>query len=266
MKKIYLLLTAALLAVNLCGCGVLEELSAYLDTRPTEPERELGSVLAALEDAPGGYSLCVHTKDGGLYGPYDLPALPELGHARGRSVEDPMGLGRYDHWMTVVSKDGSTTLTVYVGEQDLFCLDRNGRQEYYQDSEGTITRTLRQCFDRIEYEAAQLRVEPVFPGADGALREFASAAYPEMRRNLAPGSIYGFRDYDLMEYTLDESTETTLSGTIVYAALPDSEDNAILDQGELLDEAPYEGYVLITETVHLQLRDDGFWYRVDPVQ
>lgn len=266
MKKIFLTLVAAALALSLCGCELLDELEGFLESKPTEPAQNLNTVLSVLDDTIGGFSLSVHTKDGDLFGPYDLNALPEFENAQGHRVDDPVGLGRYDHWMTVISKDGNVRLTVYVGDEDIFCLERNGQQEYYMDDQGLITRPLRHCFDRLEYTASEIRVQPPFPGAAVALREFASVAYPEYRQKLAPGSIYGFQDYDLLSYDVTESTDATLTGTIVYAALPDAADSLILELGEPLEDDGYEGYMLITETVQLELREDGFWYRTDPIQ
>ena len=51
---------------------------------------------------------------------------------------------------------------------------------------------------------------------------------------------------------------------IVYMVLPDADDSVLFDQGELLEEVPYEGYVLVTETVYLELDSDGYWYLSEP--
>lgn len=270
MKKILLILTALALAVSLCGCGLQEMLgdflNDYLETEPTAPEQELNSILETLDDIKGGISLSVHTDDGDVYGPYELDRLPELDTAMGRPVEQPTGLGRYDNWLVLTAGDGDALLTVYVGNRDMVCLEEDGNREFYRDESSSLARPLRRIFDTLEYEATEVRVMPPLPGAAVALREFASAVYPELRKNLAPGSIYGFKDYDLFDYDVVESTNTTLTGTIVYAALPDALDSPILEQGELMEDEGYEGYVLITETVHLEHREDGFWYRTDPIQ
>lgn len=266
MKKMLLMITALILALSLCGCGLQEMLDDFLGTEPTAPEQTLNGILKDLDDMAGGISMSVHTDDGDVYGPYKIDKLPELDTAIGRPVEEPTGLGRYDNWLVLTAGDGDVTLTVYVGNRDMLCMEEYGHRDFYRDESGSLARPLRRIFDALEYSAAVIQVQPVVHTPSGVLRAFATEAYPKLRMGLAPGSIYGFRDYDLMEYTLEESTDTTLSGTIVYAALPDCDDSALLDQGELLEEAPYEGYVLITETVHLELREDGLWYRTDPVQ
>lgn len=262
MKKIIIMLTVAALVLSLSGCALLEDL---VEPTPTAPEQELNSILDALDGMSGGISLSVHTDDGDVYGPYELDRLPELDTAIGRPVEDPTGLGRYDNWLVLTAGDGDASLTVYVGNRDMVCMEEYGHREFYRDESSSLARPLRRIFDTLEYAASQVRLLPPLPGAAVALREFASAAYPQQRQNLAPGSIYGFRDYDLLDYDVVESTDTTLTGTIVYAALPDAADSPILEEGTLMDESPYEGYVLITETVHMELREDGFWYRTDSV-
>lgn len=265
MKRMIVTLTALLLAISLCGCdqiqGMLDEIR---QTEPTAPERELNSILEALDDTGGGISLSVHTNDGHIYGPYELDQLPELDKALGRQVDEPTGLGRYDHWLVMTAGEGDAVLKVYVGNRDMLCLEEDGNREFFRDESRTLARPLRRCFDALEYEAAVLRVDPVVPTASGILRAFASEAYPQMRMGLAPGSIYGFRDYDLMEYELLESDETSITGKIVYMVLPDADDSVLFYQGELLEEEPYEGYVLVTETVHLELESDGYWYLSKP--
>ena len=266
MKKLYLMMTALFLAVTLSGCGLQEMLNEFLETEPTAPERELNSILESLDDMAGGISLSVHTDDGKIYGPYKLDRLPELDNATGRPVEEPTGLGRYDNWLVLTAGDGDAILTVYVGNRDMLCMEKYGNRDFYRDESSTLARPLRRVFDKLEYESIEMRVLPPLPGAAPALREFASAAYPEYRKNLAPGSIYGYRDYDLFDYDVLESTETTLTGKIVYAALPDAEDSLLPEQAEVMEDEGYEGYVLVTETVHLELREDGFWYRTDPIE
>lgn len=267
MKRIFLILISLLLAFSLCGCQiqdlVQDKLKELLATEPTAPERELNSILEVLDDTQGGISLSVHTVDGDIYGPYELDKLPELDIATGREVAKPSGLGRYNNWLVMTAGEGDAVLTVYVGNRDMLCLEEDGQREFFRDESSTLARPLRRCFDALEYDAQTFRVLPVVASASGTLREYASKAYPDIRKNLAPGSIYGFRDYDLMEYQLVESTASFLSGTIVYAALPDAEDSVLYKQGEILEEAPYEGYVLITETVCLELGDDGYWYLTD---
>lgn len=263
MKKICLLLTVLILTSSLCGCARLEDL---LETQPTAPERELNSILETLDRVRGGISLSVHTKDGREFGPFELDELPEMDPATGREVERPSGLGRYDNWLVLSAGDGDVTLTVYVGDQDLVCLEKYGHREYYRDESGDLARPLRRIFDALEYADSQVPVSPPHPGAAVALREYASAVYPQQRKALSPGSGYRFQDYDLFEYDIIESTAATLTGTIVYAALPDGQDSPILELGELMEDEGYEGYVLVTETVHMELREDGFWYRTDPVQ
>lgn len=265
MKRMLMTLVALVMAVSLCGCAQIQGmLNEFLETEPTAPERELNSILEVLEDAPDGITLSVHTDDGDVYGPYELDKLPELDTAIGREVGKPNGLGRYDNWLVLSAGDYDASLMVYVGNRDMLCLEQDGQREFFHDESSTLARPLRRCFDTLEYEAAVLRVEPVVHTASGILRAFATEAYPNLRMGLAPGSIYGFRDYDLMEYELLDSTESYLMGKIVYTALPDAEDSLLFEQGELLKEEPYEGYVLITETVHLELRDDGYWYLTEP--
>jgi len=266
MKKILLMMTALILAVSLCGCGLQEMLNEFLETEPTAPERELNSILESLDDMAGGISLSVHTDDGKIYGPYKLDKLPELNDATGRPVEQPTGLGRYDNWLVLTAGNGDATLTVYVGNRDLLCMQKYGSTDYYLDESATLARPLRGIFDRLEYESIEMLIQPPLPGPAPALREFASTVYPQLRKELAPGSIYGFRDYDLFDYDVVEYTDTTLTGTIIYAALPDADDSILLEQGEVMEDEGYEGYVLVTENVHLELREDGFWYRTDPIQ
>ena len=266
MKRILLTLIALLLAVSLCGCDQIQGmLNQFRETEPTAPERELNSILEALDHTPGGIFLSVHTDDGDIYGPYELDRLPELETAIGREVAKPTGLGRYDNWLVMSAGAGDPVLTVYVGNRDMLCLEQDSSRKFFRDESSTLARPLRRCFDKLEYEDQTFRVLPVVATPSGTLREFASNAYPSIRKNLAPGSIYGFRDYDLMEYEVLESTASSLTGTVVYAALPDSEDSVLYGQGELLTQAPYEGYVLITETVRLEHREDGYWYLVGPV-
>lgn len=266
MKKIFLMMTALILAVSLCGCGLQEMLNEFLETEPTAPEQALNGILDALDDIDGGISLSVHTDDGDVYGPYQIDKLPELDTAMGRPVEQPTGLGRYDNWLVLTAGDGDAVLTVYVGNRDMLCMEEDGHREFYRDESGSLARPLRRVFDALEYGAAEIRVVPPLPGPAPALREFASSVYPELRKNLAPGSIYGFQDYDLVDYNVLESTSTTLTGTIIYAALPDAQDSILLEQGEMMEDEGYEGYVLVTETVHLELREDGSWYRTDPLE
>lgn len=263
MKRILLALTALLLAVSLWGCDMQGLLNEFLETEPTAPERELNSILEALDDTEGGIQLSVHTDDGDVYGPYVLDSLPALDNATGREVSQPTGLGRYDNWLVMTAGDGDTVLTVYVGNRDMLCMEQDEQRQFYRDESSTLARPLRRIFDTLEYEAAVMRVLPPLPGAAVALREYGSAAYPEIRRNLAPGSIYRFRDYDLLDYQMLEATDTDLTGTIVYAVLPDAPDSLLFEQGEPIEEAPYEGYVLMRETVHLELSDDGYWYQIN---
>ena len=265
MKRVIMMLTALLLAVSLCGCdqirGIVDEIR---QTEPTAPERELNSILEQLDDAHDGIYLSVHTDDGDVYGPYELDKLPELDTAIGHEVKDPVGLGRYDNWLVLTAAEGNPILKIYVGNRDMLCLEEDGQQEFYREESSSLARPLRRCFDALEYEAAVVRVEPVVQTASGILRALATEAYPNFRMQLAPGSIYGFRDYVLMEYELLESDETSITGKIVYMALPDADDSVLFEQGELLEEEPYEGYVLVTETVYLELESDGYWYLSEP--
>lgn len=266
MKRILPAVMAIVLILCLSGCSLQGQLEDQRPTEPTAPAQALNSLLDGLA---GPLSFAVHTTDGDVSGPYQVEELPELGTAMGRPVEQPSGLSRYKHWLVVSAADGDAVLTVYVGDRDILCLESDGNREYYVDESGSLARSLRQIFDELEYASAELRVLPPLSGAAVALREFASSAYPEVRKNLAPGSIYRFRDYDLFDYDLTEYTDSTLTGSIVYAVLPDTADSPIYDQGELLDDPGYEGYVLVTETVRLERHDDGYWYRItetDPAE
>lgn len=266
MKKIGLMITALLLVFCLAGCDLQAMVNEFLETEPTAPEQELNSILEDLNRMRGGVYLSVHTDDGDVYGPYKLDKLPELDTAMGRPVEQPTGLGRYDNWLVLTAGDGDAALTVYVGNRDMVCMEKLGHRDFYRDESSSLARPLRRIFDQLEYDSVVMRVMQPLPGAGAVLREFASVAYPTLRKNLAPGSIYRFRDYDLLDYDVEEYTATTLTGTIVYAALPDAQDSLLLDEGEVLEDEGYEGYVLITETVHLELREDGYWYRTDPIE
>lgn len=269
MKKIGLMLTALFLAFCLAGCDLQALVNDFLATEPIAPERELNSILEDLDRMSGGVFLSVHTDDGVVYGPYKLDRLPELEPAVGRPVEEPSGLGRYDNWLVLSAGNGDAVMTVYVGERDMLSMEKYGNRDFYWDESSSLARPLRRIFDQLEYDSVVMRVMQPLPGADAVLREFASVAYPTLRKNLAPGSIYRFRDYDLLDYNVDEYTATSLTGTIVYAALPDAQDSFLFDEGKLVEDDGYEGYVLITETVHLELRADGYWYRMtetDPAE
>ena len=247
MKRMIPLLLC-LLMLGLWGCEIRQ-------ADQPGPLLELEDVSAALE---GAVVLSVHTKKGEVFGPYQVEQLQLPDKPMGRLVENPSGLGRYTHWLVIEA--GDAAITVYIGERNLICLEENDQQVFYQEEDGALALSLRHSFDEAEFEAQVFRVMPVVAGASGALREYAGNAYPSIGTALAPGGIYRFRDYDLMDYQVESSGGSTMTGTFVYTVLPDSEDSVLYDRGELLEEAPYEGYVLITERVMLEHREDGYWY------
>lgn len=251
------------LVLCLCGCEIAQPLVSIFSSTPTGDAVDLLESLERIYDGRNAVEMALHTADGSVYGPYTAFELPEDIHLEGYLLEKEPNLNGYDTWLTVESESTRASLTVYYGFRDLFCFTYNGERYYYRDSGSNPEETLQREFYIMEFldkRSAEFASE--LHTADAVLRKYANTVYPQLQEALSPDSVFRLDQYDLMDYSLLESTDTTIVGTITYTAKPANENSTAAQHGEPLEGKEYEGMLLFTETVTLEKAEDGHWHRV----
>jgi len=257
MKKWTTLALAALTVLSLTGCTAPDWMTG--ETKPVIT-KDLGYLPESLFRRANSLTLSISCGNSAIGGPYQVFEIPEHMKLGTYTVLEEAELSKYDRWLTIEAGDGSTRLTVFDGYRDVLCLEKDDKISCYQDNDGTTFENLRLDFDAIEYQHKG-NLSFRFDGtAPDPLREFAGTVYPGFRMNLTEGSRFRYDDYDLVYSQVQERTDITLVGEIGYYAITD---DRALPEGSQPGTGIYKGWQFISETVKLELREDGAWHQVE---
>ena len=95
-------------------------------------------------------------------------------------------------------------------------------------------------------------------GAEGAGLLFAENTYGEYLVNLPEDNSYRIEDYKLLDYTLLETSENSVSGEFTFAV---KTVNEVYYAGEytLNGTGEYEGWLILRKRFTLEHRNNGYW-------
>lgn len=95
-------------------------------------------------------------------------------------------------------------------------------------------------------------------GAEGAGLLFAENTYGEYLVNLPEDNSYRIEDYKLLDYTLLETSENSVSGEFTFAV---KTVNEVYYAGEytLNGTSEYEGWLILRKRFTLEHRNNGYW-------
>jgi len=233
-------------------------------TVPTEPKLTMnaGTVFQNIFAVNRVMKMELCFADGTVVGPYTAFGLStnlKLTMPNSVSEIEAPDLSSCTEWLVFSSGDGSIRLTVYKGAPDILCYEKDGETVYYQAGAGEA-QYLRGIFDSNEKYARGGAVFAASGSAEQVLKSFAETAYPEYRNAMAPGSIYRFTDYEVLEVSLEDAKDSALLGKITYAAKPERFSPFVM--GIPMEDEAYAGWSRFEETVALERGQDGNWYEI----
>lgn len=208
------------------------------------------------------------TADGTVCGPLQMYAVPtnlKLLNPDGVTQIEAPDLSAYDQWLIFRSGDDSIRLTVYHGAPDILCYEENGDTTYYQAAEEAFD-FLRSTFDPLERATLGRIVFSSDSTGEALLKAWAETAYPAFLEQLAPESMYRYTDYAVLSVTVEETADTALTGKFTYVAKPERIAPAIHTDEMIVQSGDYKGWYQFEVSVALELRQDGQWHEITPLE
>lgn len=256
MKRMIAVVLMALLLAGCVPAGLQET------TVPQEKPMDAASVFETMFEVENRIGMELHFADGSSYGPYYAYSLPEelkLGEESLTETDMPDVSGS-PRWLTVSAGDGSVTLTVYGGDQEILCYRNGNACRYYRVTAGT-EQALREVFDVLQRHAHD-RIS-FFSGKSGKaiLTAYGETALPSFLYEMAPGSIWHIEDYDCRSVSLTEKKGKVLHGKIVFAVKPSRTDMETIPQLGMLRKEE-DGWQVYEKNVYIERQSDGKWYEL----
>lgn len=168
--------------------------------------------------------------------------------------------------------DESMELVVYPGTEDIVCLIQNGVESWFssnsQDISGYVLYDLLMLNLTGKLRNSYGRLTLSFNGsAEQVMETYASSAYPEYAEKTAQFTQYGFADYQVLAWEVNETAPDWIEGSISYAVRyenPQLAAGLIIDGGtEHPGTGAYEGWYIVERRVILEKHGDGIWCEVD---
>jgi len=302
MKKHLVWLLIVALCLNLAACNVQEEIPETDPTVPSseaeqgesvktseneqvqdqeppetsvpaqsEPEIELLEIDSKtftedLFNITGSLDLAYHA-DGVCYGPYTLMKYTHNMQANYWEklimTEEP-DLSDCTSWLVLASGDGSAVVTVYETDPIYILYERDGLSRWYQKPEGiAMGLGLRMTFDSLEEDyLGRIRFYSNATGAE-LLEEYGRDIFPRYRQKFAPGSYYRYSKYIMISCELNpQNQENIITGSIIYAAIPDSGSIQGFAYMPTEGTGEYENLWIYEMRVCLEKHYDGMWHEV----
>lgn len=173
-----------------------------------------------------------------------------------------------DFWLTAFSADGTKIMTFWA-------TSGAGMVQYY-DGNTTTFWSASPAYDynesiakdiRLEYDNLDVDYSRIAFYLDGSAEEAADAfvhsAYGSHMTALAPGSMYGMSDYDVVQWKVREISETgdAVVGTFQCAFTPWDFNSAGIWAGNTEEgTGRYQGKLIYYREFVLQRQEDGYWH------
>ena len=231
-----------------------------------------GSYLDRLF-ASGDITLTLHLASGGAYPSYPADAWYS---DRFRVLLDGYDWTRLEmpstepseFWLTAASADGTADMK--------FWSDRGAGTVQFSDGSTSsfwkaspksggsesIARDIRMEYDNLDVDCTRISF-PADGGAEEAADTFVHSAFGGHMAGLAPGSIYGISDYEVVDWTVREVSEKgdAVVGSFEYAFVPWDFNSPGVWAGNTAEGAgDYEGKLTCYREFVLQRQEDGLWH------
>lgn len=175
--------------------------------------------------------------------------------------------------VSLAASDGSIRFTFF-GGGDTAVYQANGEETWYTlkyVADNALLRPLAADL-RYEYDCLSVTAESsdfAFDGgAEAAAEHFVREAYAERLLARAPGGLFSVKNYQVIEWAVDQVSEdgTAVTGSFRCALEPEFYDSFVFRAGSVnamdgTDE--YEGWLLMTYTFVLQEQGGGLWRCLD---
>lgn len=130
------------------------------------------------------------------------------------------------------------------------------------DHSGSIAEDIRREYDNLDVDASRISF-CVEGGAQEAAEYFVRSAYGDHMTSLAPGSIYGMSDYQVVQWEVREISEAgdAVVGSFQYAFSPWNLNSPGIWAGNTAEgSGDYEGKLTCYREFVLQRQEDGSWH------
>lgn len=173
-----------------------------------------------------------------------------------------------DFWLTAISTDGKQSVT--------FWADSGAGTVQYSSATGStywsakpineysssIAEDIRAEYDNLDVSYSRISFY-LSGSAEDAAEAFVHSAYGSHMMNLAPGSMYGMSDYEVVDWDVREVSEddSAVVGWFQCAFIPLDVDSPGLWAGNTSNgTGKYEGWLTRYREFVLQRQEDGYWH------
>ena len=171
-------------------------------------------------------------------------------------------------WLTAASADGTVKMTFwYDGIGGMVQYSDGSTTSFWRaspkyDHSESIARDIRMEYDNLDVDSSRISFS-IEGTAEDAADYFVHTAFSEHMTALEPGSIYGISDYEVVQWTIRETSENgdAVVGSFEYAFTPwDFNSPGIWAGNTAEGTGDYEGKLTCYREFVLQRQEDGSWH------
>ena len=172
------------------------------------------------------------------------------------------------YWLTAVSADGAERMTFWSDSDAGMVQYSDGNASYFwsavpaEEQNESIAKDVRMEYDNLDVDTARISFA-VEGSAEDAADYFVHSAYGEHMATLAPGNMYGFSEYEVLQWEAREVSEAgdAVVGSFEYAFVPwDINSPGIWAGNTGEGTGEYEGKLTCYREFVLQQQEDGRWH------
>lgn len=173
-----------------------------------------------------------------------------------------------EFWLTAASADGTIKMTFWsnIGAGMVQYSDGNASSFWSatpaDDSQESIAKDIRMEYDNLDVDFSRIAFG-MEGTAEDAADYFVHTAFGEHMASLEPGSIYGISEYEVVQWTVRETSESgdAVVGSLKYAFTPWDFNSPGIWAGNTAEGTDdYEGKLTCYREFVLQQQEDGFWH------
>ncbi len=173
-----------------------------------------------------------------------------------------------EFWLTAASADGTIKITFWSNSGAGMVQYSDGNASSFwsatpaADSQESIAKDIRMEYDNLDVDFSRIAFG-MEGTAEDAADYFVHTALGEHMESLEPGSIYGISDYEVVQWTVRETSESgdAVVGSLNYAFTPWDYNSPGIWAGNTAEgTGDYEGKLTCYREFVLQQQEDGFWH------
>lgn len=270
MKKVQALILAVLILVMMTACAMR---SSPVEPVQTDNSADTPAGIIGKLFAFGDAGLTLFLAGKGAWQTYSINdwyagRFQVLLDSYEWTKLDRPGTEPSAYWLTAKSADETASITFWADSGAGMVQFSDGTSSAYwkassgKNGAGSIAEDVRWEYDNLDVDCSRIFF-PLNGTAQEAAEYFVHNAYGEHMAHLEPGNIYGFGDYEVMDWAVREVSAggNACVGYFKYAFVPwDFNSPGIWAGNTSEGSGEYEGKLTCYREFVLQLQEDGNWH------